>query len=150
MKRWQKIGLVAAAVIVPALSCGQRSLVLIDVRASSDFTNPTVLLGVGMSLTANDDVTTRFSNVRLRTDGAFQIGMYLPSDMNGTVTFKASVDNGHCTLGMGTTSVTGVQSGETTKPIDLIIIPTPECTPITDGGAGMTGTAGTGGVTGAG
>ena len=25
MKRWQKIGLVAAAALVPVLSCGQRS-----------------------------------------------------------------------------------------------------------------------------
>ena len=41
MKRWQKLGLLAAAVIVPALSCGQRSLVLIDVKASNAFDDPT-------------------------------------------------------------------------------------------------------------
>ena len=114
MKRWRTLAL-AAAIIVPALSCGQRSLVLIDVKASNTFTDPTVLLDVRLVVTANRNVTTRFSPVRLQTERPYQIGMYLPSDMSGTVSFEATVDNGDCILGTGTAVATGVQSGETSS-----------------------------------
>src|SRR4051812_26925458 len=149
MKRWQKLGLLAAAVIVPALSCGQRSLVLIDVKASTAFTDPSVLADVGIAVTANRDVTTRFSHAHLLAGGTYQIGMYLPSDMTGTVTFVAEVDNGDCVFATGMATATGVQSGETTKAIDLVVMPTSECTPIHDGGAGSSGAAGMSGSAGA-
>ena len=74
--------------------------------------------------------------------------MYLPSDMTGTVTFVAEVDNGDCVFGTGMATATGVQAGETTKAIDLVVMPTAQCTPIHDGGAGASGTAGTSGAAG--
>src|SRR4051795_3429172 len=150
MKRWQKIALVAAAVVVPVLSCGQRSLVLLDVRASTAFQDPAVLLNVRLSVTANDDVSTRYPRIHLQRTPAYQIGMYLPSDMTGTVTFHATVDNGDCIIGTGTVVATGVQAGETSKPMDLTIEPTNECTPIGDGGPGGSGSAGTTGTAGTG
>jgi hypothetical protein len=150
MKRWQKLALLAAAVIVPGLSCGQRSLVLIDVKASNTFEDPSVLGDVGISVTANRDVTTRFSHAHLLAGGTYQIGMYLPSDMTGTVTFVAEVDNGDCVFATGMATATGVQSGETTRAIDLVVMPTAQCTPIRDGGAGASGTAGTTGTAGIG
>jgi hypothetical protein len=133
VKRWRALAL-AAAIIVPALSCGQRSLVLLDVKASNTFTDPTVLLDVGLVITANRNVTTRFSPVRLQTARPYQIGMYLPSDMSGTVSFEAQVDNGDCILGTGTAVATDVQSGETSSVIELVINKTSECIPIGDGG----------------
>src|SRR5262245_3618817 len=162
MKRLQKIGLAAAAVIVPALSCGQRSLVLLDVKASTLFQDPAALLSVQLQVTANHDLTTHFPRVRLQTSAPYRIGMYLPSDMTGTVTFDGQVidADGKCIIGIGSTVADGVQSGETTAPIDLIINPTSGCIPIGDGGpsgsggiggaGGMTGSAGAGGMTGAG
>jgi hypothetical protein len=160
MRRWRKALLIAAAAVVPVLSCGQRSLVLIDVRASTAFTDPTVLLEVHLAVTANRDVSTRFSPVRLRTDRAYAIGIYLPSDMSGSVMFEAKIDDGQCVIGAGSATATGVQSGETSGPIEIVIEPAP-CTPVdggaggaggTTGGAGTTGAAGTsgaGGITGA-
>ena len=67
MKRWRTFAL-AAAIIVPALSCGQRSLVLLDVKAGNTFTDPTVLVDVGLVVIANRNVTTRFSPVRLQSN----------------------------------------------------------------------------------
>src|SRR5437764_1656047 len=151
---WNKIALAAAAVIVPALSCGQRSLVLIDVKASTAFTNPSLLLSVQLTLIANRDVTTRFPQIRLGTDTPYRIGMYLPSDMTGTVTFDASIDNGSCTIGTGTVVANDVQSGETTAPLQLVIDPVAGgCIPIGDGGpdgSGSGGKGGGGGTSGAG
>src|SRR5215468_11268726 len=116
MKRWQQIGLAGAAAmaIVPALSCGQRSLVLLDVKASTAFQDPAVLLSVQLSVTANHDLTTRFPRVRLQTGSPYRIGMYLPSDMTGTVTFDGKIDDGNCIIGTGTAVADGVQSGDTT------------------------------------
>jgi hypothetical protein len=148
---WNKIALAAVAVIVPALSCGQRSLVLLDVKASTAFTDPGVLLGVQLTVTANKDLTTRFHKIRLQSDMPFQIGVYLPSDMTGTVNFDATIDNGSCTIGAGMAVENGVQSGDTTQPIPLIISPTtPPCIPIGDGGVDGSGSAGTSGSAGAG
>src|SRR6478672_7069015 len=66
VKRWQQMALVVAAVgALPLLSCGQRSLVLLDVRASTGFTNPTVLQDVRLTVVANHQVTTRYPRIRL-------------------------------------------------------------------------------------
>jgi hypothetical protein len=112
MKRWQKMVLAAAALVVPVMSCGQRSLVLIDVRASSAFTDQNVLLDVRLSVTANDDLTTRYPRIHLQPNPPYQIGMYLPSDMSGRVTFEGRVENGDCVVGTGSTVVDGVQSAK--------------------------------------
>ena len=106
-------------------------------------------------MTANRDVTTRFSHAHLLAGGTYQIGMYLPSDMTGTVTFVAEVDNGDCVFGTGMATATGVQAGETSQAIDLSSMPTAQCAPIQrrrrgrlSGTAGMSGAAGVSGSAG--
>ena len=152
MKRWQKMVLAAAALAVPVMSCGQRSLVLLDVRAGGAFTDQSLLLDVRLTVTANDDVTTRYPRVHLQPTPPYRIGMYLPSEMSGRVTFAASVDNGDCVVGRGTAVVDGVESGETSHPIDLVIEPTGPCSGGDGGpgGSGHGGTTGTGGTPGTG
>jgi hypothetical protein len=144
---------VAAVGALPLLSCGQRSLVLLDVRASTAFADPTALQDVRLTVVANHEVTTRYPRIRLLTSSSYQIGMYLPSDMTGTVTFEATIDDGRCVIGAGSAVATGVQSGETTAAIPLIIDPTTDCGNVDGGtagtgGTGGTGTAGAGGMTG--
>ncbi len=141
LKSWQKILLAAAVAVVPILSCGRRSLVLMDVKVSgtTTFSDATLVID------ANDDQKTTFDGVVLNQAG-FRAGVYLPSDMTGTVTFKAEVDEGNCIVGTGTVTA-DVSAGGTTGPIDLIIDPMVPCTPLTDGGGaggggGMTGSAG--------
>src|SRR5262245_58165617 len=122
VKRWQRMALVVAAVgALPLLSssCGQRSLVLLDVRASTAFTNPAVLQDVRLTVVANHQVTTRYPRIRLSTTSSYEIGMYLPSDMTGTVSFEATIDDGNCIIGAGTATANGVQSGETTAAIPI-------------------------------
>ncbi len=150
LKGWQKIVLAAGLVAVPILSCGQRSLVLMEVTVSGNttFSNAT------LAITANDDVKTDFPDVTL-DQTPYKAGVYLPSDMTGMVTFKAEVDQSGCIVGTGTATA-DVSSGGTTGPVQVTITPMVPCTPITDGGSsgsagtgGAAGTGGTGGLTGA-
>lgn len=144
LKSWQKISLAAAIVIVPILSCGRRSLVLMNVTVAGNasFSDATLVI------TANGDEKTTFDGVALGQT-AFRAGVYLPSDMNGAVTFKAEVDQANCLVGTGTV-MADVSAGDTTGPIDLSITPMVPCIPITDGGTGGGGGSGTAGVGGAG
>jgi hypothetical protein len=156
MRRLGSFGLlVAAAALVSATpSCERRSLVLIDVQASAAFdAEPVHLQNVRLTVTANRNLTTRFPPVRLSTTQPYQIGVYLPPDMTGPVTFDATIDDGTCVWGVGSADAPNVQGGDTTPPVPLPIEPTGRCVPIgstgTAGAGGMTGTAGTGGMTGA-
>src|SRR5665213_2154777 len=151
LKRWQKIALAAGLVVVPILSCGRRSLVLMAVTVNGN----TTFSGATLVITANDDAKTSFEDVTL-DQTPYRVGVYLPSDMSGMVMFKAEVDQNGCIVGTGT-AVAAVSSGGTIGPIDVAITPMVPCTPITDGGSsgsggagGMTGAAGSGGKTGAG
>src|SRR5450432_4058143 len=140
LKSWQKILLAAAIVVVPIVSCSQRSLVLMDVTVSgtASFSDATLVI------TANDEQKTTFAGLALNQT-AYRAGVYLPSDMTGQVMFKAEVDEGNCIVGTGT-AVADVSGGGTTGPIALIITPMVPCVPITDGG--QTGVGGTGGTSG--
>ena len=90
------------------------------------------------------------------TSASYQIGMYLPSDMTGRWLRGPTIDDGRCIIGAGTAVANGVQSGETTPAIPIIIDPMMDCgTPATAersgaGGTGTPGTAGAGGTTGVG
>jgi hypothetical protein len=140
LKSWKKILLAAAIVVVPIVSCSQRSLVLMDVTVSgtSMFSDATLVV------TANDDQKTTFAGVALNQT-PYRAGVYLPSDMTGQVMFKAEVDEGNCIVGTGS-AMLDVSGGGTMGPIDLIITPMVPCVPITDGG--QTGGGGTGGTSG--
>ena len=140
LKSWQKILLAAAIVVVPIVSCSQRSLVLMDVTVggTASFSDATLVI------TANDEQKTTFAGLALNQT-AYRAGVYLPSDMTGQVMFKAEVDEGNCIVGTGT-AVADVSGGGTTGPIALIITPMVPCVPITDGG--QTGVGGTGGTSG--
>src|SRR5450432_2294288 len=140
LKSWQKILLAAAIVVVPIVSCSQRSLVLMDVTVSgtASFSDATLVI------TANDEQKTTFAGLALNQT-AYRAGVYLPSDMTGQVMFKAEVDEGNCIVGTGT-AVADVSGGGTTGPIALIITTMVPCVPITDGG--QTGVGGTGGTSG--
>src|SRR5450755_3926500 len=140
LKSWQKILLAAAIVVVPIVSCSQRSLVLMNVKVSgtATFSDATLVI------TANDEQKTTFAGLALNQT-AYRAGVYLPSDMTGQVMFKAEVDEGNCIVGTGT-AVADVSGGGTTEPIALIITPMVPCVPITHGG--QTGVGGTGGTSG--
>ena len=140
LKSWQKILLVAAIVVVPIVSCSQRSLVLMNVKVSgtATFSDATLVI------TANDDQKTTFAGIAL-DQTAYRAGVYLPSDMSGQVMFKAEVDEGNCIVGTGS-AMADVSGGGTIGPIDLIITPMVPCVPISDGG--QTGAGGAGGASG--
>jgi hypothetical protein len=75
------------------------------------------LLDVRLTVTANRNLTTRFPTARLSTARPYQIGVYLPAEMTGTVTFDATIDDGNCVWGTGSAVATGVSGGDTTAAI---------------------------------
>src|SRR6185437_448096 len=125
LKRWQKILVAVAAVVLPILSCSQRSLVIVTVTApngASGFQGT-----VDLVIHAGNEAQTRFDGITF--DG----------------TLKADVEQNTRVIATGNGTATGVQAGATvqaTVPLD----PVP-CQPV-DGGAG--GTTGTGGALGSG
>jgi hypothetical protein len=144
LKRWQKISLAAAIVVVPILSCERRSLLLVDVTGNTTGEITLVLT----ARTAGDDLTTPFEKITLSETQAYKAGIYLPSDMTGDVTIDAEADEGDCIVGRGTATVKGVSAGATTAPVALFVTAM-ACVPLTDGGGGgMLGTAGSGGGSG--
>ena len=157
MRRLGSFGLLlaAAAIVSATPSCERRALVLIDVQASAAFdAEPVHLENVRLTVTANRNLTTRFPPVRLSTTRPYQIGVYLPSDMTGRVTFDATIDDGTCVWGTGSAVAPNVQGGDTTAlDAPLSIEPTGSCVPVggtgTAGAGGVTGAAGMGGMTGA-
>jgi hypothetical protein len=148
LRRWQAVLLATAIVMVPILSCSQRSLVLVTVNAPQSYSN------VSLVITATDLETTTFNKVSF-TDGAYKVGVYLPSDASGPVPFKAEVVQDGCEIASGGPVMSpDVSSGATVSmAIDLTAITGP-CVPV-DGGVGSGGTgggkgsggSGTGGVT---
>jgi hypothetical protein len=142
------LGFVLAA---SALSCSHRSLVLIDVTGSEPFT------GVRLTVTAGNTVTQTWSDASFDQTNAYKIGIYLPSDMSGTVGLVGRADDGTCVLGNGTASAMNVHEGDATPvPVRLVLAHATVCTPVPDGGgtgmggSGGGGAGGGGGATGAG
>src|SRR6185312_1457276 len=142
LKRWQKILEAAAVLVVPILSCSQRSLVIVTVMAPqgvTGFGGP-----VDLVIHAGNSEQTRFDSIMF-SDGQYKVGVYLSSDVTGDVTLKADVDQNDCVIATGTGTAAGVQPGDTiqsTVQLDLVT-----CQPV-DGGAG--GSTGTGGAVGSG
>ena len=133
MKRFTNLcvlGAVAAFVIV---SCGERSLVVMDVKSTNGsiaFTNVNLLVRAGVQQ------QTRFVKVTFDSAKAFRAGVYLSSDISGTVTFNAEVDDPvqNCKVGTGSLHVSNVSPGNTVQGLTLIIQPLEPCIPIADGG----------------
>ncbi len=141
LRSWQKILLAGAGLIVPILSCSQRSLVLIDVHAPQGvaYSNVTVII------TPNREQPTTFDKVTFDASGVFKAGVYLPSDMTGTVALHGDVnDESNCMVGSGDVSTTVASQGETTMVVALpIVASSAPCIPGTGGSTGAGGAAGT-------
>src|SRR5580692_1675028 len=137
LRRWQAIVLAAAIVIVPILSCSQRSLVLVTVSAPQGVTYAG---DVTLVIKANDEETTTFDQA-VFTAGVYKAGVYLPSNMSGNVMISAEVDQANCKVATGSATALGVSAGATVSTtVDLSAITGP-CTAV-DGGAGSSGTGG--------
>jgi hypothetical protein len=148
LKGWQKILLVAGAgVVLPILSCSQRSLVLIDVHAPQGV----AYSNVSVIITVEKDQPTTFDKVSFDTTGVFHAGVYIPSDMTGAVALHADVDQSNCLLGSGDASTNVTSEGETTTAVPVPITPaTTPCVSGTGGSAATGGASGAGGLVGAG
>jgi hypothetical protein len=143
LKSWQTILLAGAGVILPILSCSQRSLVLVDVQAPQGvaYTDVTVTIAAGT------EQSTTFDKVTFDAAGTFKAGIYLPSDMTGQVTLKADVIETNCTVGTGTIQTPPISDGETTPTLNLPITSSADpCVSGTGGSAGASGTGGAGGL----
>ncbi len=141
LKRWQAISLATAIVLVPILSCSQRSLVLVTVDAPQGVTyQSAVSVVMQANDLANGTETTTFDNV-VFTGGVYKAGIYLPSDMSGTVMLSAEVVKDSCQIATSDrVNSPDVSSGATVSlTIGLIA---QACVPV-DGGAGSSGTGGT-------
>ena len=138
---------VAAFVIV---SCSERSLVVMDVKSANGsiaFTDVTLLVRAGLQQ------QTRFDKIHFDSAKAYRAGVYLPSDVSGTVTLTAEVDDPaqNCKVGIGSLAAGNVSPGNTVQGLMLIIQPLQPCVPIADGGTtGDGGSPGTGGTRGSG
>ena len=94
---------IAVAVAAQTLACGSpQGLVLLDVTSTVEFN------GVRLTVRANDAREVSYENVHLQDQTAFQIGMYLPSDIHGTVTLTGEVHEGDCLRGTGTSTAMGI------------------------------------------
>jgi hypothetical protein len=141
MKRWLVLVALAGALSATGMACGRRSLVAIDVTGSVAFTN------VMLTVMVHDSVKREFPGATFDATNAFKIGVYLSPDVSGTVDITATVDDGVCVRGTGAAQAVDVQSGEVTKVVALVINPTRDCVPLSDGGSsdGSPGTGGSGG-----
>ncbi len=136
------IGAVAALAIV---SCGERSLVVMQVESAS----PGVAFSdVDLVVRAREQ-EARFDGVSFGDDSSpLRAGMYLSSDVSGSVVLKAEVDDPrqNCVVGMGSLTVGNVSPGNTVGGQILRITSVQPCVPIVDGGtSGDGGSPGTGG-----
>jgi hypothetical protein len=143
LKRWRLWAIAGTALLSSASSCDDpRALVLVDVSASVEFTD------VRLTVHANQSTTVSFDHVHLDASTVYPIGLYLPSDVAGTVDLEAEVVEGDCVSGTGHATATGVASGKTTAKVSLVIDPTRDGCVAPGGGSG--GSAGSAGPAGAG
>ncbi len=125
--------------IIPILSCSQRSLVLVTVNAPNGVTPYS---DVSLVITAVGQETTTFNKVSFKS-GAYKVGVYLPSDKSGPVQFTAAVDQDGCEIATGGPVVSpDVSSGATVSMAINLTAASGPCVPV-DGGAGSSGTGGT-------
>ena len=151
LKRWQKIFVAAAAVVLPILSCSQRSLVIVTVMTPNGVT--AFQGSVDLVIHAGNEEQARFDAIMFE-GGQYKAGVYLPSDMSGDVSLKADVEQSNCIIATGNGTATGVQPGQSVPAtVQLDSVP---CQPV-DGGAGGTtgqgrsaGALGSGGMMGTG
>jgi hypothetical protein len=133
----------AAAAVTPLVvaSCGHDSLLMIDVIGDQ------VYSPVTLTLTAAG-TTKVYPMVTIQPTAALQVGLYLPSSVSGTVQVMGAVDDGHCQLGTGSVTFTGIKQGTSSGEKTLIIMHAANCVPVGTGGAGgnLTGAGGAGGL----
>jgi len=135
-------GAVAALAIV---SCGQRSLIVMQVESAA----PGVTFSdVNLVIRARQE-QTRFDGVSFGdATSPLRAGLYLSSDISGSVVLSAEVDDPrqNCVVGMGTLTVSNVSPGNTVGGQTLLITAVVPCVPVTDGGSvGEGGSNATGG-----
>ena len=95
----------AAAIAAIIAACGSRSLVAIDVTGKQAFVDVTLIV------TANGKVMKEFPHASFDMTNVYRIGVYLPSDMTGTVNLAATADDGTCVRGTGSAQALDVQGG---------------------------------------
>ncbi|MFL5305910.1 MAG: hypothetical protein ACJ8F1_11895 [Polyangia bacterium] len=150
LKRFTNLCVLAAVAAFVIVSCGERSLVVMDVKSANGsiaFTDVTLLVRAGLQQ------QTRFDKIHFDSAKAYRAGVYLPSDISGMVTLTAEVDDPaqNCKVGIGSLAVSNVSPGNTVQGLTLIIQPLQPCVPIVDGGTtGDGGSPGTGGTRGSG
>jgi hypothetical protein len=109
---------IAVVVAAQALACrSPQGLVLLDVTSTVEFTD------VRLTVRANDALEVSYDHVDLHEQTPFQIGVYLPSDVHGSITLKGEVREGDCLRGTGTQTALGISSGKTSDVFGLVIAP---------------------------
>lgn len=129
---------VACAVLLGAGSCGQRSLIEVNVVGDAPFQSVTLRLAAG-------GASKDFTGVSLSADTPYKAGLYVPDSASGSLTVVASALDGagHC-IGDGQARATGVSAGAVAGPVTLTVSHTSACT-VAGSGTGGSGATGTGG-----
>src|SRR5438093_13699256 len=84
------VGLLAAAALAAACDDGPRALVLLHVTGDRSYAH------VALTITTTGSVEKRFPDVSFDQSMAFEVGIYLPSTVTGTVAFSASAEGAQC------------------------------------------------------
>ncbi|HEY4187830.1 MAG TPA: hypothetical protein VGP07_22330 [Polyangia bacterium] len=141
-KRWERSLFVLLLSCLFA-SCGEESLVKINVTGDVSYTN------VELRVTANGGaVQQSFLNATFGPGVVFKAGLYLPSKVTGTVSIEADAYRNKCLVGTKTVTVPKVTEGQPTAEVPIEVIGTGSTCPVDGGGGGKGG--GAGGAVGAG
>src|SRR5215471_4068559 len=111
----RRLAFLALVVIAGMLACGERSLVAIDVSGDQKFTD------VRLTIMADGSVMKEFPHATFDQTNVYRIGVYMPADVSGVVSLEGTADDGTCVKGRGTAQATGVQGGEITKTVSLVL-----------------------------
>jgi hypothetical protein len=135
--------------LIIGISCGQRSLIEVNVVADAPFQGITLRLAAG-------GASRNFTSVNLSAsaDTPYKAGLYVPDSASGSLTVVASALDGagHC-IGAGQAMVPGLNAGAVAGPVTVTVSHTSACAGagLGTGGSGATGTGGsndTGGTSG--
>jgi hypothetical protein len=138
------VAAVIAGLAVPA--CSSKSLVELDVTSGDvAYTNVTLRLTAS---SGGATVKKDLPSVNIALAPALPVGIYLPSDLSGSVLVVAEVIQGSCAIATGQATVPDVSAGKTAGPKSLVVF-AESCVPVQVGMGGATG-SGSGGATGTG
>src|SRR5581483_1116368 len=138
-------GAAALAVVVASCSGGARSLINVQIIGDQAYQHVT------LNVSATGSPPKTFADASFDQTMAVSIGLYLPSDVRGTVMLVASAMKGGCLVGQGVVNVDGVQPGAT-YPSTVVLPILRAGVPCIDAGSddGGSDSAGAGGAPGAG